>query len=117
LLKTAFIFPLKNKSGNIVSIYGRSIINNNKSKHYYLKNRIGLYSNYPNSKTKRLILTEAIIDAATLLQLPGITKEFTVLSLYGTNGLTEEHKQAIKEIKDLQEIIFFLMATVQANRP
>ncbi len=107
--KDCIIFPLKNKSGNTVSIYGRRIASagNKEGRHFYLKNRTGLYPNYPNSKTKRLILTEAIIDAATLLQMPGITKEFTVLALYGTNGLTEEHKQAIKDLQQLEEIVFF----------
>jgi DNA primase len=51
-----------------------------------------------------------------LLQLPEITKELTVLALYGTNGLTEEHGQSIKEwangslpaaVEQKREIIFF----------
>jgi DNA primase len=105
--KDCIIFPLKNKQGEIVSIYGRSIINNNNAKHYYLKDRQGLYPNYPATETTKLILTEAIIDAATLLQIPEITEKYQILSLFGTNGLTEEHQQAIKELKNLQEIIFF----------
>ncbi|MCH4831181.1 toprim domain-containing protein [Flavobacterium columnare] len=32
---------------------------------------------------------------------------YKILSLYGVNGLTEEHIQAIKELKELNEIIFF----------
>ena len=55
--KDCVIFPLKNKTGSIVSIYGRSITNNDNSKHYYLKNRNGLYPDYPNPNTTRLILT------------------------------------------------------------
>lgn len=105
--KDCIIFPLKNKKGEIVSIYGRSITNNDKSKHYYLKDRQGLYPNYPKPATTKLILTEAIIDAATLLQMSEIKAEYEILSLYGTNGLTNEHQQAIKELKNLQEIIFF----------
>jgi DNA primase len=105
--KDCIIFPLKDKSGNIVSLYGRSITNNDKSKHYYLKDRYGLYPNYPNPNTTKLILTEAIIDAATLLQMPEITAEYEILSCYGTNGLTEEHKAAIKQLQGLEEIIFF----------
>ena len=105
--KDCIIFPLKDKQNQIVSIYGRSITNNDNSKHYYLKNRTGLYPGYPNPNTTRLILTEAIIDTASLLQIPEITAEYEVLSCYGTNGLTEEHKQAIKELQNLQEIIFF----------
>ncbi|WP_173427677.1 CHC2 zinc finger domain-containing protein, partial [Geofilum rubicundum] len=105
--KDCIIFPLKNKQNQIVSIYGRSITNNNQSKHYYLKDRSGLYPGYPRPATTKLILTEAIIDAATLLQMPEITAECSILACYGTNGLTEEHKQAIKELEYLQEIIFF----------
>ena len=104
--KECIIFPLKDEKGRIVSIYGRSITEG-KGSHYYLKNRTGLYPGYLNPDTKKLILTEAIIDAATLLQLPGITKEYAVLSLYGTNGLTPEHRIAIEQLQDLQEIILF----------
>jgi DNA primase len=105
--KDCIIFPLKNSQNQIVSLYGRSITNNDKSKHYYLKDRSGLYPNYPNPNTTKLILTEAIIDAATLLQIPEITEEYSVLTCYGTNGLTEEHKAAIKGLTNLEEIIFF----------
>lgn len=63
------VFPLKNKANEIVSLYFRSIIDNNQSKHYYLKDRQGLYPQYPNPNTKKLMLTESIIDAASLLQI------------------------------------------------
>jgi len=110
--KDCIIFPLRNKQNEIVSIYGRSLSDKKGTKHYYLKSRSGLYPCHPSCPgvdggATRLILTEAIIDAATLLQLPKISKQYQVLSLYGTNGLTDEHKQAIIEAKNLQEIIFF----------
>jgi len=95
--KDCIIFPLKDKSGNIISLYGRSITNKSNAKHYYLKDRQGLYPNYPNPKTAKLILTEAIIDAATLLQIAEISSQHSVLACYGTNGLTDEHRAAIKE--------------------
>ena len=107
--KDCIIFSLKDKSGNTVSLYGRSIIEsvNGTGKHFYLKDRAGLYPSYPKPSTTKLILTEAIIDAATLLQVPEIKAEYEILSCYGTNGLTEEHKGAIKELQGLQEIILF----------
>ncbi len=105
--KECIMFPLKDKSGNIVSLYGRSIIDNKKSKHFYTANRTGLYPGYPSSNTTRLILTEAIIDTATLLQIPEITEAYSVLACFGTNGLTTEHTEAIKELQKLEEIIFF----------
>jgi DNA primase len=49
-----------------------------------------------------LLLTESIIDAATLLPLE---LDCSILALYGTNGLSEEHQLVIKKLLRLQEII------------
>ncbi len=100
------VFPLKNKANEIVSLYFRSIIDNNQSKHYYLKERQGLYPQYPNPNTKKLMLTESIIDAASLLQIDHVRKNYSVLACYGVNGLNEEIQQAIKGLDQLEEIIF-----------
>jgi len=105
--KCCIVFALRNKQNQVTGLYFRSTINNKDQKHYYLKDRQGLYPYYPKAETKQLILTEAIIDAASLLLVPEITKEYELLSCYGTNGLTEEHKTAIKELKQLNEIILF----------
>ncbi|MFW9928258.1 MAG: toprim domain-containing protein [Candidatus Thorarchaeota archaeon] len=102
-LQDCIIFPLKDINNKIVSFYGRSITNKN-GRHYYTTNREGLYPNYPCANTKRLILTESVIDALSIVQ----NTEYKVLALYGTNGLTNEHRKAIKELSKLQEIIFFL---------
>jgi DNA primase len=102
-LKQCLIFPLRDKKEKIVSLYGRSILNNTDAKHFYTRNRKGLYPHYPKAETKQLILTEAIIDATTLIQ----HTSFTVLACYGTNGFTTEHEQAIRELKQLEEIIIF----------
>ncbi len=37
-----------------------------------------------------------------------IKSKYEILSLYGTNGLTDEHQKAIRNIKELEEVIFFL---------
>jgi len=104
--KYSIVFALKNKSNQITGLYFRSTINEENAKHYYLKDRSGLYPKYPEAETEKLIITESIIDCASLLQNPDITNEYALLSCYGTNGLTEEHKTAIKELKQLKEIIF-----------
>jgi len=99
------VFPLLDKSKNIVSMYGRHA---EKQEHHYLEgDHRGFYPGYPEQETTRLILTEAIIDAATLQQLPEIIKDFSILALYGTNGFTEDHRKAIAELKDLKEVILF----------
>jgi DNA primase len=109
-LKSCLIFPLKNEKAEIVSLYGRSILvpplGAEGAKHFYTTNRTGLYPNYPKPETTKLILTEAIIDAATLLQIDAIKENYEILSCYGTNGLTNEHLQAINNLKNLEEIIF-----------
>ncbi|OFY94504.1 MAG: hypothetical protein A2491_02495 [Bacteroidetes bacterium RIFOXYC12_FULL_35_7] len=104
--KYCIVFALRNRANQVTGLYFRSTINEEDAKHYYLKDRSGLYPHYPKAETEKLILTEAIIDAATLLQLPDIIKDYELLSSYGTNGLTKEHITAIKELKNLQEIIF-----------
>ena len=100
------IFPLRNKQNEIVSIYGRSILDKGNSKHFYLKNRTGIYPGYPSKETQKLILTEAIIDCASLLQIKEIRDHYSLISCFGTNGLNDEILQAIKELKNLEEIIF-----------
>lgn len=99
-LKNCIVFPLKDKSGNVISLYGRSLTTG----HYYLENRKGLYPNYPSQETQTIILTESIIDAATINKYT----DYQALALYGTNGLTAEHNEALSQLKQLQEIVLFL---------
>ena len=99
------VFPLLDSSKNIVSMYGRHA---EKREHHYLEgDHRGLYPGYPDPETTRLILTEAVIDAASLQQQPEITKDFSILALYGTNGFTDEHREAITELKYLKEVVLF----------
>ena len=106
--KWSIVFPMKNKKGQIVSLYFRSTRDIKGQNHYYLKDRQGLYPNYPGKETKKLILTECIIDAATLMEQEQITKDYEILSLYGTNGMTEEHIKCLSGLPELEEIIFFM---------
>ena len=106
------VFPLFDQSGNITSLYGRHI----ESGHHYLEGEHkGLYPGYPKEDTKTLILTESVIDAATLLSIKNyelrikrdennldnhvnlINHGSDILALYGAKGFTETHEQAIKE--------------------
>jgi DNA primase/energy-coupling factor transporter ATP-binding protein EcfA2 len=115
--KNGIVFPLKNHKGQIVSLYFRSTIaTDGRSRHFYLRDRQGLYPHYPKPNTTKLILTEAIIDAATLLQQESIIKDFEILSLYGTNGLMDEHLAAIKNLKKLEEIVFWFDGDESGNK-
>ncbi|WP_146154563.1 toprim domain-containing protein, partial [Chitinophaga ginsengisoli] len=104
--KYCIVFALRNSKGEISGMYFRSTVNDEDQRHYYLKERSGLYPCYPKSDVQRLILTESVIDAATLLQCSEISKSYGILACYGTNGLIAEHEAAIKGLTNLQEIIF-----------
>ena len=98
-LKQCITFPLKDQAGNITSLYGRRITessgyNIEYGLHYYSENRKGLYPGYPKNDTQTLIITEAIIDAASIIQIAEL-KDTSILAAYGTNGLSAEHKSAI----------------------
>lgn len=109
LFDCCIVFPMYNDKGEIVNLYGRCTDETNKSKHRYLPGKhTGLYPGYPKAETQTVILTECIIDSATLesLSVSGLSS-FSLLSLYGTNGLTAEHIHALQNLKDLKEIILF----------
>lgn len=106
--KWCICFALRNEQNEIVSLYFRSTLSDKAQRHFYLKDRQGLYPGYPKPETTKLILTESIIDAATLLEQEPIRSNYEVLALFGTNGLTEEHQQSIRALQQLEEIIFFL---------
>lgn len=104
--KWSICFALKNKENEVTGLYFRSTLNDDNAKHFYLKDRQGIYPNYPHSNTKKLILTEAIIDCASLLQIKEIRENYGLISCFGTNGLNDVILNAIKELKQLEEIIF-----------
>ena len=106
--KGCICFALRNRSGQISGLYFRSTGSDKNQRHFYLKDRQGLYPKYPTPETQKLILTESIIDAGSLLQQESIAKQYGILALYGTNGLTSEHTEAIKSLDKLEEVIFFL---------
>lgn len=102
-MKHCVLFPLRSGNTKITGMYGRSIYDIEGKKHYYFPDRKGLFPYYPASTTAHLVLSESIIDACSLLQ----HTNYTVLALYGTNGLTDEHLQVIVQLKGLKEITLF----------
>lgn len=108
VFKNCIVFPIKNKDGRIINIYGRSITESkNTARHFYLKGaHQGIYPNYPSREARHLILTESIIDAKSLMQVKDL-ENYEIIALYGTNGLTNEIKSAIQELRELEEIILF----------
>jgi len=116
VFKNVVLFFTKNEKGQVIDLYGRSINSNGTGKpapngsgrHFYLSgNHQGIYPGYPEPGTRKLILTECIIDCETLLQREEIKSEFSMMSLFGTNGFTPEHAEGIKSLPDLNEVILF----------
>ena len=106
--KHCVIFFMKNMKGQIVGMYGRSIDEKTELKHLYLNGKHqGLYPGWPAEETTKLILTESIIDSTTLEQQEAITQHYSQLALYGTNGFTPDHSEALSQLKALQEVILF----------
>lgn len=99
------VFPLLDTAGKVIGLYGRKISNRSKVQHLYLKGpHRGLFNGkafkaYP----ERIIFTESIIDALSLM-VAGVQN---VVPLYGSNGLTPDHLQALKEART-REIILAL---------
>ena len=104
--KECIVFALRNQGSEITGLYFRSTANNDDAKHFYLKESTGLYPCYPNPDTEKLIITESIIDTASLLQIKAIAGVYSLLSAYGTNRLTDEMKAAVMGLQQLTEIIF-----------
>jgi DNA primase len=104
--KECIVFAMRNPAHQITGLYFRSTTNNNDQKHFYLKDSTGLYPAYPEPGTEKLIIAESIIDAASLLQIEAITKQYSLLAAYGTNRLNDEMKSCITGLTQLKEIIF-----------
>ncbi len=86
-------FPLYDLAGNPAGIYGRRIMGNG-ADHLYLPGpRQGIFNRQAAKAHKEIILTEAVIDAATLIS-SGLTN---TIPCYGVNGLTDDHISLFKQ--------------------
>lgn len=93
--------PITDESGNVVSLYGRSIEG---KRQMYLKGpHRGVWNREAAKVFDTVVLTESIIDAFSLVQL-GI---HNAVPLYGTNGLTDDHLKLFRNNR-LKEIVLCL---------
>jgi DNA primase catalytic core len=92
-------FPLYDLAGNPAGIYGRRIMGQG-ADHLYLPGpRRGIFNRQAAIRDKEIILTEAVIDALTLMAA-GIGN---TIPCYGVNGLTDDHLTLFKQ-HDIQKI-------------
>ncbi len=98
------IFPLLDKHNQIVNFFAiRFDLASPKEEHL---NSEGIYPCYPNKNTRRLYLTANLIDCASLTQSNILENKDAVMALHNGQVLPQ-HKEAIKSLVELEEIIIF----------
>lgn len=97
------VFPLLNEQGEIVNLFAIRIKIKNETPAYL--NQEGLYPCFPNQFTKRLFITDTVLEAASLLQSKVLQRGDEVLALHD-GEIMPQHFQAIETLKHLEEIIF-----------
>ena len=105
------VFPIHDAQGNVTGMYGRKVQDTGKVKHLYLPGpHRGVWNRAGARSYKTILLTEGILDAATLWQ----AGYKNALACYGTNGLTEDHLQLFRE--NQTEAVFLVMDGDHAGR-
>ena len=96
------IFPLMNKDNQIVNYFAVRF-DMAIPKEDYL-NTEGIYPKYPNPNTKRLYITQTLMDCASLIQSKALENKEAVMALH--NGeMKPQHLEAIKALHELEEVI------------
>lgn len=96
------IFPLFDKENTIVNYFAYKFELSAPTEEYL--NMSGLYPSCPSQNTRRLFITPTLMDGASLLQSKALDQHETVLALHNGELLTQ-HIEAIKELRELEEII------------
>ena len=106
-LNGSLVIPLLNKSGDVVQLYGRKLLNNLRegtAYHLYLPgDHAGVFNYEGLAGCEEIILCEALIDAMTFWRW-GFKN---VTSSYGVNGFTDELLQVLVELKIKRVLIAY----------
>ena len=103
--RNCIVFPLFDPHENVVGFYGRKMSGRSQTKHLYLK---GPHKGLFNPKAfkvypERMILTESVIDALSLMVL-GLEN---VSCIYGTNGVTGPLLDILKDNRTKEVVLAF----------
>jgi hypothetical protein len=96
------VFPLVDRENTIVNYFAIRFDMATPVEQYL--NDEGIYPSYPNGNTRRLFITPTLIDAASLMQSKALDHREAVMALHEGEFLIQ-HVEAIKGLKDLEEII------------
>ncbi|HSL80251.1 MAG TPA: CHC2 zinc finger domain-containing protein, partial [Pseudolabrys sp.] len=109
LMSGCVVFPLvAAPSGQVVSLFGRHV---ERRQHLYLPGeRRGVFNPQASRNTDEVIITESVIDAATLWSA-GLRN---ALPIYGTTGLTAEIVEHLRECRVKRAVL--MMDSDEAGR-
>ena len=97
----SIVFPLRNEENHIINFYEMGI----KKQHSSYMNDTGIYPCYPNALTKKLIIVDSILDAASVLDAEILENKQAVMALH-QGEIKPQHKQAIARLSELEEVIY-----------
>jgi len=93
-MRGCLVVPLFDEAGRVVQMYGRKVGHGKTAKHLYLPGpQRGVFNRAAFLASKKLILCEAILDALTFW-CAGFRN---VTTTYGTSGLTDEIREALRK--------------------
>ena len=111
LMRGCVTFPIP-VVGGVGEIYGRRIDNKAKEKHFYLNGpHLGVWNVEAFAACDELILCESIIDALTFW----CAGYRNVTTIYGTNGLTSDMLDALKQ-HDIKRLLIALDADESGDK-
>ena len=111
LMRGCVTFPIP-IVGGVGEIYGRRIDNKAKEKHFYLNGpHLGVWNLEAFTACDELILCESIIDALTFW----CAGYRNVTTIYGTNGLTPDMLDALKQ-HDIKRLLIALDADESGDK-
>ncbi len=104
LFKGCIIFPIMDGENRVVEIYGRSINEEAKIKHRYLKGKHeGVFNSKAFKVYEEIIITESVIDALSCVRLGFLN----VTASFGIQGFTENHLKLMEENNTRKIIIAY----------
>lgn len=99
-------FPMRRTTENHLVSYFGIVINETKSEFIGGSKMGGLYPGFPSKECTHLLITETVIDAASILQHSEITDKYEVLALDYFDESWNEYLLAIRELPNLKHITF-----------
>jgi hypothetical protein len=96
------IFPLVNKNKQIVNLFALRFDLSKPSSSFL--NNLGIYPSFPSILTKKLYITNSIVDCASLIQSKTLENRDSVMSLHD-GQILPQHIEAINMLPHLEEII------------